>query len=264
MEKDIIEAIVEQTSYSLVASGADLPVYGVVRVLGTCAENARINGAVYVLAMVDAPRSTRVALQGSQCIPVPHSLGSDEALRALPLAMSLFVWDRLQLELGEAAVYTGDDGFADLVGQVAIWRGGSPVIRLDNDPERAPLPMGERQLMSDPEEALRQLRKRIQDKPGFTAIDLSGRPETIDLLLEAVPRWGRVMLAGRTLKPLTVDFYNNIHRKGVLLVSGIFDPSSVFHHAAGSAAYLPTAFRILQNKEMAAICSQLAPVKPSM
>jgi threonine dehydrogenase-like Zn-dependent dehydrogenase len=116
-------------------------------------------------------------------------------------------------------------------------------------------------VMSDPEEALRQLKKRIQDKAGFAAIDLSGRPETIDLLLEVVPRWGRVMLAGRTRQPLTVDFYNNVHRKGVLLLTSIFDPASVLLHA-GSAAYLAAAFRILQNKEMATICAQLVSAKP--
>ncbi|MEQ1794005.1 MAG: hypothetical protein ABL970_07415 [Nitrospira sp.] len=263
METYTIEAIVERTSRSLDAIGAELPVYGVARVLGACAGNHRINGASHVLAVVDAPQSAQVALYESQCIPVPNSLGSDEALRALPLAMALYVWDRLQLELGEAAVYTEGDCFTDLVGQVAIWRGGCPVIRLGIDSGRASLSMEEQQLMSDQEEALRQLRKRIQDKPGFAAVDLSGRPETIDLLLEVAPQWGRVMLAGRTRQPLTVDFYNNVHRKGVLLLSGIFDPASVFHHA-GSAAYLPTAFRILQNKEMAAICSQLVPVKLSL
>jgi len=263
MEQHTIEAIVERTSRSLDATGTDLPVYGVARVLGAGAGNLRINGASHVLAVVDAPQSTQIELQESQCIPVPHSLGSDEALLALPLAMSLCVWDRLQLELGEAAVYTEGDGFADLVGQVAIWRGGCPVIRLGNDSGRAPLHMGECQMMSDPEEALRKLQNRIHEKPGFAAIDLSGRPETIDLLLEAVPRWGRVMLAGRTRQPLTVDFYNNVHRKGVLLISSIFDPASVLQHA-GSAAYLPTAFRILQNKEMAAICAQLAPAKPPL
>lgn len=261
MEQHNIEAIVERTSRSLDATGADLPVYGVARVLGRFAENHRINGASHVLAALDAPQSTQVMLRDSQCIPVPNSLGSDEALLALPLAMSLFVWDRLQLELGEAAVYTEGDGFADLVGQVAIWRGGCPVIRLGKDSGRTPLDRGECQVMSDPEEALRQLKKRIQNKPGFAAIDLSGRPETIDLLLEVVPRWGRVMLAGRTRQPLTVDFYNNVHRKGVLLLASIFDPASVLHHAQ-SAAYLPAAFRILQNKEMATICAQLVSAKP--
>lgn len=263
MEKQTIEAVTERTSRSFDQKRLDLPSYGVARLVGSRASDSSLTGSTYVLTKLEDPLRSEVVLQESQCVPVPQALGVDEALLAPPLAMALSFWDQLHLEIGEAAIYTDGDFFADLVGQVAVWRGGCPVIRLSSIPNKTPLVLGECQYMTDPDETVHQLRERIKEKPGFAAVDLSGRPETIDLLLEVVPRWGRVLLAGRTRQALTVDIYNNVHRKGVLLITSIFDPSLAIQDAA-SRAYLSAAFRILQNKQMATLCLSLMRAESSV
>lgn len=262
MQNHTLEIIVEKTLCPLIAAKTDPPDYGVARVVGSNGGYVKSGGASHVLTTVTAPRSSVITVPEGECVPIPPSLGEDEALLAVPLAAALSVWERLQLELGEIAVYTEGNILADLVGQVAVWRGGCPVVRLDSDPEWAPLNMGERLSIADPEEALRHLQKRVHDKPGFTAVDLSGRPEIIDLLLEAMPRWGRLMLAGRTPKPLTVDFYNNVHRKGALLLCEVFEPVSVFEKREREA-YLSTAFRLMEKTEIAEVCSRLVPAHQS-
>lgn len=263
MESRTVEAVIERTSQDFESVGRESSFYGVARLSGEREDSSWLNGSAYVLAKLEGPLRSEVVLEKSLCVPIPQFLGVQDALLAPPLALALSFWDRLHLELGEAAIYTEGDVFADLLGQVAIWSGACPVIKLCNAICKSPLVSGESQLLSDADQALHQLRHRIKEKPGFAAIDLSGRPEIIDLLLEVVPRWGRIMLAGRTRQPLTVDFYNNVHRKGVVLVSSAFEPTYPLQESQ-SRAYLPAAFRILQNKEMAAICSDLVHRKHSI
>jgi threonine dehydrogenase-like Zn-dependent dehydrogenase len=207
--------------------------------------------------MTDLPMGATLSAPETSCVHVPSALGSKEAWLAIPLASALYVWDRLQLELGEVAIYTAGSDFGDLIGQVAIWRGALPVIRLDNHSVGMPsLDKGERLSMADPEEALQKLRLRIKDKPGFAAVDFSGRPEVIDLILEAMPRWGRVMLAGRTKLPVTVDFYNNVHRKGALLLCETFEHVAFFEQKESDSC-LSLAFRLLEKKDIAEACARL-------
>ncbi|MCS6897901.1 MAG: hypothetical protein NZM29_08005 [Nitrospira sp.] len=258
MGQHTIDVIVEKTSRSLINGQQGWPEYGVARVLRWKGEQEENNGTSYVLTLVDGPQSSATAVPEISCFPVPSSLGCEEALLAVPLAAALRAWDRLRLELGEVAVYTEGGGFADLLGLVAVWRGGLPVIRLDYDSGRDPLENGERLSINDPEETLRQLQNRIKDKPGFAAIDLSGRPEVIDLLLEVAPRWGRVMLVGQTRKSVTIDFYNNVHRKGTLLLCDVFDPAMMLKKKE-CETYLSAAFRLLENKHIVEICARLIP-----
>lgn len=256
MEPQMIEAVIECTSATLYPSRRNVPTYGIGRLVGRGLAESGSNGVRIVLAKLDDPQQSEVFLDESHCVAVPPALEASAALLAPPLGLALWMWDRLRLELGELAVYTEGDVFSPLVGQVGLWRGGCPVIRLSGDADHASQPGIEVLTTSDPEGAARELRDRIKEKPGFAAIDLSGRPEIIDLFLEVMPRWGRMMLAGGTREPLTVDFYNNVHRKGVLLLTSVFDPTRVFQEEWGET-YLTSAFRILQNTEMAAICSAI-------
>lgn len=251
-----LEAVIEKVIQFRETTQSDVSYYGVARLASSRTKNARFNGSSYVLSKFDNPHCSEVLLREDHCVPIPKSLGLNEALLAPALGLALSFWDRLSLELGEVAIYTEGGPFSDLVGQVAVWRGGCPVIKLCDTSNPAPQSPAETQFLNDPEEVVHKLRARTKDKPGFAGIDLNGRPEIIDLLLEVVPRWGRLLLAGQTRQPLTVDFYNNVHRKGVLLVTSVFDPIHAFENEA-TRAYLPAAFRILQREEMAAICLRL-------
>lgn len=252
-----IEAVVVRNSELL---GLAFPehAYSVVRLAERHTDKAEIYGARYALARIGDLEGSEIVLHNDQCIAVPPSLGSEEALLGPPLAVALSVWDQLHLELGEAAVYTDGNPLSNLVGQVAIWRGGCPVVKLQMDSDGQVQDGVERiDLMMDPDEIVNRIKGRIVGKAGVGAVDLSGRPETIEMLLDVMPRWGRLMIAGRTQQLLTVDFYNDVHRKGLLFSCRSLDPSNVFNEEEESRIFLGAAFRILQNKAMAAICSRV-------
>jgi threonine dehydrogenase-like Zn-dependent dehydrogenase len=122
--------------------------------------------------------------------------GAETAL----LAVALEAWDELGLELGEAALIAGDGPTARIFATAAGYRGACPVVQVGADGKGLP---GAEELAG---------------MAGVAAVDLSGRADTVDALLEALPEGARLMLAGDDSEPQTIDYYGNIHRKGVHLL----------------------------------------------
>src|SRR5688572_12886704 len=107
----MIEAVIERSSGTLAGSANSVP-YGVARIAsGTGADGA----TGLVLARLEHPDQPRVALDPVRLHAVPAAIDASTALLAPPLALALWMWDRLRLELGELAIVAGDDAFASLV-----------------------------------------------------------------------------------------------------------------------------------------------------
>lgn len=191
-------------------------------------------------------------------VRLPSGVTVAQALLVPPLAAVLALWETLQLELGDVAVITSGSVLSPLAAEVAWWRGGSPVVTLGpasvtDNPATAHIDW------SDPEEAGRHLLTAMGSRPGFAALELSGRADMIDLLFESIPRWGRLLLAGSAGQPITVDFYKNIHRKGVTVNTAVLEPAALFESVAGAPARarVTHAVRILQNAVMLQRCQSL-------
>ena len=85
----------------------------------------------------------------------------------------------------------------------------------------------------------------------MAAVDLSGSGDTIALLLEALPRRARLMLAGPSPEPFTTEFYTDIHRKGALVCSA-GDLDSVVSDPSRWEADVRNACRLLADPVRAA------------
>jgi hypothetical protein len=234
--------------------------YGVARVVGQDpAETPRREGSV-VLAKTRFPVSGEVGVDLSECLAVPDAVTAALALQAPSLAVSLWFWDRLALELGEVAVYSFNPSFP-FVGQAALWRGGVPVLQVGGS-DMVVAPGVEVLTQRDPREIAERITERSRGNPGFAAVELSGLPEIMDVFLEVLPRWSRLMLAGYRSQPLTVDFYNNIHRKGVRIETCSLDPLAVFdRRTPGPLDQMAKAFGILANPVLAQTCLRPDPVR---
>jgi NADPH:quinone reductase-like Zn-dependent oxidoreductase len=196
----------------------------------------------------DSAVDAEVDADAVDAVLLPPGVTVAQALLVPPLAAALALWDTLQLELGDVAVITSGSVLSPLAAEVALWRGGCPVVTLgpasvSDNPSTTHIDW------SDPEEAGRQLLAAMGERPGFAALELSGRADMMDLLFESIPRWGRLLLAGSAGQPITVDFYKNIHRKGVTVNTAVLEPAALFNPAAGAAAraQVTHAIRILQN-----------------
>lgn len=212
-----------------------------------------------VVLEINAPDQNLIECNSAQCIPVPSTLDPEKALLLPPLIFALGVWEKLGLELGEAAIYTTGSSLSRLVGQVAVWRGAIPVIQLGKEEENnSQLHPVEFLAIDDAEDSIRLLSNRIKNKPGVAIVELSGNPEIIDIVLEILPKWGRIICAAHSGSPLTIDFYNNIHRKGVTVQSYIYGQNSLLiNNTIDIEDQVERACQILSNEQMSAICKEL-------
>ena len=165
------------------------------------------------------------------------------------VAASLAVWDRLGLSIGETVVVTAGHRWSRVAALVATWSGAVPVILHSND--TLPPPPGVTRLtVDDPADRARILASQLREAPAVVAADFSGRADSVDLLLEALPPMSRLMLAGTAGEPLTIDYYINVHRKGLHLLSAVFDDLAT----SAVADYGARAERLLARRERADAC----------
>ena len=201
-----------------------------------------------------------VAVSSADCFPLPSGMDPNVAILVPVLASALALWERAGLELGDAAATTAGHPLSPLVADLARRRGAVPSLVLGPAGD-APEPADGIQLIdwTDPDDATRRLTQIVNKTPGFAAVDLSGRPEIIDVFLEVMPRFGRLVLAGPPGGPTTVDFYKNVHRKGVVIASTPLEPAAVVSATEGQdiRAQIPRAAAILSNRRLAERCATL-------
>ena len=120
-----------------------------------------------------------------------------------------------------------------LVGRTALWRGACSSIELGASPSPHQAAGQEFVDWSDAEAATTRLGSLTAGRPGFVSIDVSGRASVIDILLETIPMFGRLLLAGPVGDALTIDYYKNVHRKGIVLATTVLEPAQAFDPIAG-------------------------------
>jgi hypothetical protein len=159
------------------------------------------------------------------------------------VAWSLWAWDELRLELGDAAVIAVGKDMPAHLPAIALLHGALPVLQIGG--ERAPEGV-EIVAATDAGSVLSELRRRLERSVGAAAVDFSGKAEVVDALFEGLPRFARLLLAAHG-DNLTIDFYNNVHRKGVLLRSHVCDPAR-FAADPSRAGYLQRARRLVDSR----------------
>ena len=146
--------------------------------------------------------------------PGPTANDADLAVLIPAVSAALWVWDTMALDIGEIAIVTDGHRYSRLVALAATWYGAEPVLFVTGDPATAPAGVTPVSDVIGADET-KALAKRLKQRPGVAAAELSGRAETVDLVLETIPTWARLMFAASRREPLTMDYYVNVHRKGV-------------------------------------------------
>jgi threonine dehydrogenase-like Zn-dependent dehydrogenase len=180
-------------------------------------------------------------------IEVPDDIADADALFIPPLALALGIWRLADLELGEAAVYTGGHPLTPFVALAARWRGALPLVQVGGseaaDADSTLIGLNE----ATAADCLREL---FAACPGVAAVDLSGQQQAAHLLLEALPRWGRLVLAAPFREPLTTDFYTDIHRKGTVVRGAADAPVAIFDDPARWRHDVESACRLLASRRV--------------
>ncbi|MBD3868861.1 MAG: hypothetical protein IFK94_12105 [Acidobacteria bacterium] len=167
------------------------------------------------------------------------------------LASALHAWEELRLEVGETALVAGSGTLTNVFCLAALWCGACPVITLGPDGHVDGV-SGWDIPAEDPEPTLDRLTTELAAVPAVAAVDLTGRAAVADMFFEVLPQYARLLLAGDTGEPLTIDYYVNIHRKGIDLMAREIDVSSV------DARMLQRASALLSSPDRAEACLRAA------
>lgn len=191
-------------------------------------------------------------------VPVASAgTSADRAATVEELALALWTWEAAGLEPGETAVYAVGAHSGHCLGLVARWRSLREVIRLDFGCAAGPAPAGVAvRRVAEPQEAVDWLGGKLSGAPGVAAAILVPDALAADVLLESLPVWGRLVLAMSRSDPATVDFYMNVHRKGLRIVSvpGSVEELREPRWARDAALHFERAGRILASTRLAAEC----------
>jgi hypothetical protein len=235
-----------------VVEGAGVP--GLVDSAVLTVYEGRAGAALEEGSIVPANSADTIAIPATL---VPHL----QAVLATVAGLSIV--DALTVELGDRCVVSGTTGLARLTALVAGWAGAWPIMLT---PGSAPPPPAgvEHVLVDDLEAALATLSARLQESPSVVAIELTGLAAMVDLLLQSAPMFARLLFAGDARQPLTIDFYTNVHRKGLLLQSMAIDlPDFVASPRDGEGSRrLTRALGLLSRPDRLAACQAAFATSP--
>jgi hypothetical protein len=187
----------------------------------------------------------RMSDDPARVVVVSPDLSSDVALMIPLVVETLRAWDSLRLELGAAAVVTQGRPWAPLFETVALWYGAFPMRVGSADADHA---------AAQDFDAVTALGKTLSAYPLVCAVELTGRSDVVDTVLEAIPSSSHVLFAGPRHDRFTIDYYVNVHRKGLQLGSTVLSASRLFTPEGRNQALVDRATRLLTSPSRAAAC----------
>lgn len=195
------------------------------------------------LAAIDSPSTRHPFVEPSTVIEVPEELDAELAVLLPFVTEALRAWDLLDLEIGSAAITTAGSPWSGLVAAAARCYGAVPMSAGGGRSAGAAIADAD---------AVAGFAATLRAYPAVCAVELSGRADVIDLVLEAVPREARVLIAGPAGDRLTIDYYVNVHRKGMHLKSTVLSPGRLLRGEESDRQRASRACRLLGNPQRSA------------
>ena len=163
---------------------------------------------------------SHVVVDASRVLPVPESLRPEEAVFFHMITIAMQGVRRGDIEIGESVAVLG----LGLVGQLALRLarlcGALPLVGIEPLPYRRKLALREADEVLDPTSS--DFQERLTKVCGglpWVVIEATGVPEPINFAFGICRRMGRVVLLGSTRgKVESVDFYRDVHRKGLTVI----------------------------------------------
>ncbi|PJF40947.1 MAG: alcohol dehydrogenase [Phototrophicales bacterium] len=165
--------------------------------------------------------ASHVVISAKLCHRVPDVLTDEQAVFFNLIAIAMQAIHKARIELGESVIVLG----AGLIGlfamQLAKLSGGLPVIAVDQHARRLDIAtqLGADGAFVEDDRVLSLIRAYTGREGAAVVIEATGVPDVVNRALHLVGRRGRVLLLGST-RGLTesVNFYRDVHRKGISII----------------------------------------------
>ncbi len=151
---------------------------------------------------------------------VPPELPDEEAIFSRLIAIAMQGVRKAQIELGESVIVLGAGLIGLLALQLSKLSGGFPVISVDLTEVRLEFArkVGTDFALLFDENFLARV-DELTEGGAYVVIDATGNPEAIPLAFRLARLMGRVVLLGSTRgETKSVNFYSDVHRKGLLVI----------------------------------------------
>ena len=191
---------------------------GVVVALGEGVTSLRVGDRV---ACSESRHARYFRLKEKYVYPLDDAVGFDTGALVRIATFPLAAIRKCRLEIGESAVVMGL-GVLGLIG-VALLRaaGATPIIAVDPIPEKR-----KRALAIGADYALDPFAtdfvsevKRLTNGGAKVALEITGKGQGLDMVLDVMARMGRVALLGCTRNAdFSIDYYRKVHGPGITLV----------------------------------------------
>ncbi|MEM2926072.1 MAG: zinc-binding alcohol dehydrogenase [Candidatus Bathyarchaeia archaeon] len=165
--------------------------------------------------------ASHVYPKAEECFKVPETLSPKEASFFNLGMIALQGVRKSKIELGEPAVVLGLGLIGQMASQLLRLDGALPVIAIDTLDNRLMMAkrLGADYILNPSKMDAEEEVKRLTDGKGArVVIDATGYPDAIGLAFKLASMRGRVVLLGSTRGLSTVNFYRDVHRKGLFVI----------------------------------------------
>jgi len=165
--------------------------------------------------------ASHVVASEEEAMKIPESLSFDEASFFALGSIALQGVRKADIELGESVVVLGQGLIGVLALQLAKLNGGFPVIGIDlydyrlNISSKCGADYTFNPLEVDLENSIREA---TDGKGANAVIEATGNPKAIPTALKLASEYGRVIILGSPRGESEVNFYSEIHRKGIFII----------------------------------------------
>lgn len=168
-----------------------------------------------------APHKSVVNVSEQDCVNIPEGVSLKEASFIELGNICLQGIRKASIEPGESVMVLGLGLIGQIVLQIASFCGGMPVIGVDKADKRLEIARRNKAdyvLNTNNKEWLEKLLSLTSGNGASVVIESTGFPDPINLALKAAANLGRVILLGSTRGLCEVDFYKDVHLKGLKVI----------------------------------------------
>lgn len=182
------------------------------------------------------PHTTVHNVESRNLVHVPDGVTDAQAAFVRIGVISMQAVRKARIELGEAALVLGLGLIGQTAMQIAKACGASPVVGLDLVESKRALAakMGCTYTFDSGDENLEQKLRQINfGKLPQVVVESTGFPEPIGQALQLAEKYGRVVILGSTRGSTAVNFYRDVHKKGLDIIGAHISCNPTDHSYPG-------------------------------
>ena len=190
---------------------------GVVSATGSRSTKVRVGESV----VSRKPHASHVIADETDIMKIPEGLSFEEASFFALGSISLQAVRKAHIEIGESVVVLGQGLVGNLALQLAGLSGGMPLIAVDMFDNRLKISKScgaDYAFNPKRSDLIDEVMDVTDGKGADVVIEATGNPKAIQTALKLAGRCGRVILLGSPRGISEVNFYSEVHKKGVTII----------------------------------------------